>query len=189
MLERISAGIAATGLTNMDNYKLTALDIKAIRQAEDICVHLNARHPNGLVRLIKRASRVNQPFAQDAEHVIPCAVKLVHSERLQGHEAECFAIAGIYHSQVTPLSSALKTLREGDELRFYFQPDYHTTGHLYRADIHGDALMLEVYRGPKHAASWEIDARQCPNNSARMCKWCAFPDHYKTIQGYGSPVL
>ena len=47
---------------------LSKTDIAAIRSADCICVHLNAKNPQGLVRLIKRKPYDAKPFETDQEY-------------------------------------------------------------------------------------------------------------------------
>jgi len=153
---------------------LTKLDIAAIRAANDICVHFGARHPEGLVRLIKR-KRITErdPFAVDTEHVLPAEVDFEnweHRELAKAGKVECFAMAGIYHDQHTPVSSALKSLRVGDELRFSFYPDGHSNGYVAAAGLHADVLYLHVRSNGKTVARWDIAHSICADNSARMCR-------------------
>jgi hypothetical protein len=153
---------------------LTKLDIAAIRHADDMCVHLNARHPTGLVRLIQRRRITERdPFAQDKEHVLTATVEL-HGFRgkkeLEAGHAECFAMAGFYHNQYTSASLAMKSLRVGDEVTFAFWPDAHTNGYVAAARLHADVLYMHVRRNGKTIARWQIESSVCPSNSARMCK-------------------
>lgn len=144
---------------------LTKDDIAAIRKANDICIHLNASNPDGLVRLIKRKPYNAKPFDCDLEHALPARVQV--ENRMQ---AECFAMAGIYHEQGCGISSILKTLRAGDELTFSFWPDAHSNQYVTEAGLHADALYLDARRDGKRIARWELDQSTCPDNSARMCK-------------------
>jgi hypothetical protein len=152
---------------------LTKDDIAAIRAADDICIHLNSHNPKGLVRLIKRKPYNAKPFETDQEHVL--ANEHVTMETMAGldaHErgiAQCFAMAGIYHSQGSPVSSILKTLRVGDELTFSFYPDCHSQAYVAAAGLHADCLYLHVRRNGKRQ-TWELASSICPANSARMCR-------------------
>ena len=152
---------------------LTKDDIAAIRNADDICVHLGPQNPEGLVRLIKRKPMFNaKPFETDQEHVLTAWVTM---ETLSGRDAlergvaQCFAMAGIYHNQSSGVSSILKTVRVGDELTFSFYPDGHCNGYVAAAGLHADILYLHVRRKGKRQ-TWEFDVSVCANNSARMCR-------------------
>jgi hypothetical protein len=157
---------------------LTKNDIHAIRKANDICIHLNPRHPNGLVRLIKRKPYNPKPFDQDQEHVLTATVELSHSRRDEV-SAECFAMAGIYRDQNCGVSSILMTLRAGDEITFSFYPDAHSNQYVAKAGLHADALFLHVRRNGKRIASFEFETSVCPNNSARMCRGIPESDEYR----------
>lgn len=168
----------------MDNYKLTKLDIAAIRNADDIVVHLSKQMARAaLVKRIRHDEK--HPFAQDAYHEIPCPI-VMHGHFLGGQrdndikngDIACFAMASIYYNQTTPLSSALKTLHVGDEIRFRFAPDYETNQYMFEAGLHGDVLFLDVYRNGKYAAQWEICDSECPENTARMCKGVPYAEHW-----------
>jgi hypothetical protein len=151
---------------------LTKNDIAAIRRADDICIHLNSRNPNGLVRLIKRKAYDAKPFETDQEYILTATATMETMEgkrALENGNAECFTMAGIYHSQASGVSSILKTLREGDEIIFSFYPDMHSNGYVAAAGLHADGLYLHVRRNGKRQ-TWEFDSQVCPNNSARMCK-------------------
>lgn len=152
---------------------LTKEDIAAIRRADDICIHLGARHPEGLVRLIKRKAYNAKPFETDQEHVISGEHVTTESmparDALERGTAEFFAMAGIYHNQHCPVSSVLKSLKVGDELTFSFYPDCHSNGYVAAAGLHADCLYLHVRRaGKRH--TWDLISSICPNNSARMCR-------------------
>jgi hypothetical protein len=158
----------------MNMTTLTKTDIAALRKCDDICVHLGARHPEGLVRAIKRKGYGNtDPFATDIEHIVTAKVEI---DTLRGRQAletggvECFAMIGVYHSQHTGQSSILKTLRAEDELTFRFYPDAHTNGYVAMGGLHADVLYLDVRRDGKIIARWELDISICPSNSARMCR-------------------
>jgi hypothetical protein len=151
---------------------LTKDDITAIRSANDICVHLNSRNPQGLVRLIKRKPYNAKPFETDQEHVLTATVNFetaLGNNALESGAAECFAMAGIYHNQSSPVSSILKTLRVGDEITFSFYPDCHSNGYVAAAGLHADCLYLHVRRSGKRQ-TWEFASSICPPNSARMCR-------------------
>lgn len=151
---------------------LTKTDIQAIRRADDICIHLGSRHPQGLVRLIKRKPYDSRPFETDQEYILETAHVQMETSlgktAIESGSAECFAMAGIYHGQGAGVSSILKTLREGDDITFSFYPDGHTNGYVAAAGLHADILYLYVRRNGKRQ-TWEFDVSVCPNNSARMC--------------------
>ncbi len=151
---------------------LTKTDITAIRKADDICVHLSARNPQGLVRLIKRKPYHAKPFETDQEYVLdaPVTMETSHGQMaLDSGTADCFAMAGIYHGQGAHVSSILKTLRVGDEVTFSFYPDAHTNGYVAKAGLHADVLYLKVYRkGKRH--TFEVEHSISEPNSARMCR-------------------
>lgn len=151
---------------------LTKDDIHAIRNANDICVHLNARHPTGLVRLIKRKPYNAKPFEQDREHVLTAKAAIEIMRGRDGVEAgtvECFAMAGIYSGQRDPVFSVLNSLRVGDDVTFSFYPDCHTNGYVAAAGLHADVLYMYVIRnGKRHC--WELIHQISPANSARMCR-------------------
>lgn len=153
---------------------LTKDDIHAIRHADSVCVHLNTRNPKGLIRLIKRKPYNAKPFETDQEHVLPATAAMdnawKHQELVESGAIQCFAMAWIFHSQQCHVSSVLKTLRVGDELRFRFYPDAHTTQYGEELGLHGDVLYLDVYRDGKPHARWELESSMCPDNSARMCR-------------------
>jgi hypothetical protein len=152
---------------------LTKTDIDAIRRADDLCIHLGTRNPNGFVRLIKRKPYNAKPFETDQDYILENAVVKVETtlgqRALESGAAEFFESVGLYHNQASPASSILKTLRAGDELTFSFYPDCHSNGYVAAAGLHADCLYLHVTRNGKRQ-SWEIAQSICPNNSARMCR-------------------
>jgi hypothetical protein len=152
---------------------LTKTDLAAIRNANDICIHLSARNPNGLVRLIKRKPLYDaKPFETDQEYILTASVVMETARgqtAIENGSAECFAMAGIYHNQRSPVSSILNSLRVGDELTFSFYPDGHTNGYVAAAGLHADILYLHVRRNGKRQ-TWEFTNSICPANSARMCR-------------------
>lgn len=154
--------------------QLTKLDIAALRHADDLTVHLSAKTPDGLVRLIQRKRPDERnPFAQDVEHLLSVEVSMAThrgQEALKAGNAQCFAMVGLYRSQNTPAWCALRTLRADDEIEFQFHPDYHTNGYVAMAGLHADSLVLTVRRDGKTIAHWEIATSICPVNSARMCR-------------------
>jgi hypothetical protein len=166
--------ITFTGATDMaEQHILTKDDIHAIRNANDICIHLGARHPNGLVRLIKRKPYNGKPFETDQEYELGATVTFETSEgrrALESGSASCFAMEGIYHSQRSPVSSILNTLKVGDHLTFSFWPDAHSNAYVAAAGLHADALYLHVRDTKGKRKSWELSNRVCTNNSARMCR-------------------
>jgi hypothetical protein len=163
---------------------LSKLDIAALRKADDLCVHLSQRCPKGLVRAIKRKPMLTQerdPFATDIEHIIDAPVTLdgfCNQKLIENGTVKCFGSVGLYHSQHTPASSAIKTLRAGDEIEFAFEPDGHTNGYVAAAGLHGDVLKLIVRRKGKRVATWKLESSMCPRNSARMCDGMPKPDWY-----------
>lgn len=162
---------------------LTKTDIAAIRAANDLCIHLNRRHPNGLVRLIKRKSYNAKPFETDQEYTIEGATvamaTLRGKESIEQGNVECFAMVGLYHDQHSHASCILKTLRADDEIMFSFYPDAHTNGYVAMGGLHADTLYLRVRRDGKTIADWELQTSICPSNSARMCRGVPDSESYK----------
>jgi hypothetical protein len=162
---------------------LTKSDITAIRAADDICVHLGTRNPQGLVRLIKRKGYNAKPFETDQEYILESVTVTMETglglSALESGAAECFAMAGIYHNQRSGVSSILKTLRVGDELTFSFYPDAGTNGYVAAAGLHADSLYLHVRRASGRQ-TWELCDSICPNNSARMCRGVPNSESYES---------
>ena len=158
---------------------LTKMDVAALRKADTLVVHLSKEHANGLVRAIKRVERDERnPFAQDVEHIITAAsVSLYHSnasDLIANGGVRCTGHVSFYHSQNTPASTIIHTLREGDEITFRFYPDAHTNGYVFDAGLHADVLYLDVRRNGKRL-SWKLDISICQNNTARMCYGVPYP--------------
>lgn len=151
---------------------LTKTDIAAIRKADQISIHLNANHPQGCVTLIKRKPHNAGPFETDQEYPLAaeCRIETTRGrDALERGAAQCFDLVYIYHSQNTPVSSILKSLRAGDEIAFCFHPDYHTNGYVADAGLHADTLLLRVNRANKYF-TYELATTICAANSARMCR-------------------
>jgi hypothetical protein len=164
---------------------LTTIDIAAIRKADDLCVHLNKQHPNGLVRLIarKRPTKHN-PFATDIEHVLEVPVSTYGvrgRDDIAAGIASCFAMVGLYPCQKHHAASVMATLRVGDDVEFVFCPDHHSNGYIAAANMHGDTLQLRVKRKGHLVAQWDLTTSVCARNTARMC--CNFPpsDSYEWL--------
>lgn len=170
---------------------LTKTDIAAIRRADDICIHLNSRNPNGLVRLIKRKRYNAAPFETDQEYVLENASVTVETASartvLENGTGEFFSMSGIYHSQGAPVSSILKTLREGDQIRFSFYPDCHSNAYVASAGLHADCLYLYVTRNGKRQ-TWEFESSICPANSARMCRGVPASRDYDNAANEGRKI-
>lgn len=167
---------------------LSKTDIAAIRRADDICIHLNKRHPNGLVRLIKRKGYNAKPFETDQEYILENEHVTMETtsgrDALERGVAECFSMSGIYHSQGSPVSSILKTLKAGDELTFSFYPDCHSQAYVAAAGLHADCLYLHVRRNGKRQ-TWELESSITPENSARMCRGVPASEHYAKAAAEG----
>jgi hypothetical protein len=160
---------------------LTKADIAAIRNAEDIVIHLNHKSPNGTVKLVKRADR-QIPFDADKDWTLSANVIIggyasySDTKSMKAGEVSCFAMIGIYHEQGHHVSSILKTLRVGDELSFVFIPDWGCNGYLAKHGLHCDVLALEIRR--KHGErikthSFNLDKSTCEDNTARMIRGVA----------------
>jgi hypothetical protein len=161
---------------------LTKTDIAAIRRADDLVIHLNPRHPAGLVRLIKRKPYNAKPFETDQEYVLEGVTVSIDGYKakaaLEAGAVQCFDSVGIYPDQNTPVSNVLKTLRAGDEIEFCFHPDYHCNGYVAAAGLHADSLILIVRRNGKRHAQWELASQVCADNSARMCRGAPNSESY-----------
>jgi hypothetical protein len=161
--------------------KLTKFDIAAIRKADALVIHLSKHNSDGLVRLIKHADR-SVPFAQDQEHVLPAEVRL-HGFRgqdeLKAGTASFVAHASVYWNQKGHVESILKSIREGDEIRFKFYPDAHSNGYLAMSGLHADVLFLAIDREGKRIAEYELIVSACPSNSARMCRGLPDSESYR----------
>jgi hypothetical protein len=160
---------------------LTKADVKALRNADSLCVHLSRDYT--AVRAIKRKRYGDaDPFATDQEHIVSASVALRGfrgRDGLADGRVKCFAMINLYPSQKHNATLILHTLREGDQIAFQFSPDGHTNGYLSAAGLHGDALYMRVLRQGKFIAEWEMATSFCPSNSARMI--CGVPNsaHYE----------
>ena len=121
------------------------------------------------------------PYAQDIEYriAIPIACRAYNGRGdyvAAGNikAVTCFAHVSFYHAQHTPVSTIVQMLRAGDEVRFEFIGDAHTTCAMdEHGEFHGDGLILHVERGAgktrKHL-EFVMDCGTCLDNSARMVR-------------------
>lgn len=161
---------------------LTKADISALRQGDDLVVHLTKDQATARVAKRNRPTDEN-PFAQDVYHELTATVAL-HGYRgkneIASGAAKCFAMVSFYHNQHTHISAVVKMLRVGDVVTFRFHPDYHTNGYCAAAGLHADVMTLEIRRADKLYAVFEIDSCICPANSARMCSGIPNSEHYES---------
>lgn len=156
------------GMTMSDFYTLTKTDIAAMRQCDHLVVR---RDPAPLVYCIKNAKRSeHDPFGQDIRFNIAVPVIIGHDWRYDVSHCTAFNMIWNYPTQITQTGCILATLRVGDEIRFVFMVDGHSTQAMEDAGFHGDVLKLEVRRGGKLVADWDLAVSICQNNTARMVK-------------------
>lgn len=170
----------------MDAYKLTKIDLAALRQCDSIVVHFKGAGESS-VKAIKRArTSERDPFAADQHHTIAAPVNCRHVYGVPAHtHAEAFGHISVYHGQTTPVGSILAVLRVGDQIGFEFYPEAHSNGYLIDAGLYGDVLNLHVTRG-KQRLVFEIDHCNSPNNSARMVRGVAdAPERKRRLERAG----
>lgn len=154
---------------------VSKMDLAAIRACDDLIVRIDQRSHGqvGEVSCVKRAVRSERdPFAVDQRYiVVDCPV--MFAERWNGtvtKGATAFAMIGIYRNQVTHAGSVLATLRAGDEVRFEFRADDHSSPMMRERGLHGDVLALMVRRGGKIAADFELQVHVSEPGSSRMVR-------------------
>ena|SRR5215469_3776557 len=158
----------------IEPYTLTAIDLAAIAQADSLCVFWRGSNDNTIVRASKKVERTAKtPFAEDVDYLIPAPV--IARGFGEGAPTSCSSIMSLYPSQYCERSSLFSLLRPGDRVRFDFCPDHHANGYMARARLHGDCLILRVWRSKgkgkgEREMEFTLDSQCCPENSARMCK-------------------
>lgn len=169
----------------MSYYTLTAIDVAAMRQADRLVVAFND-HDNSLrktsVRLVKDARRTDKtPFATDQEHeLVDCPIRVI--DRFDTKGVVAFSHVSLFHTQHSPSSTIVRSLRVGDQIEFNFYPDCHTNGYVAAAGLHADVLLLYVYRGEgnkQRRLEYEIDSGISPNNTARMIRGIPESNSYR----------
>lgn len=162
----------------MKYHELTKADVAALRQCDNISIHLRASNPDqNAVRASKRLERKEgAPFA-DTERTVfigpsgaDAPVAMQHQYDRDTTQAQCFGHLYSYPSQHCETSSIMRTLRAGDEVCFVFWPDAGTNGYAAAAGLHVDRLYLRVRRDGRDHANWQLDEGCCPSNSARMVR-------------------
>lgn len=160
-------------------YQLTKMDLSALKQADRLVVafnNVNKSYRATGVTAIKSKPLFNaKPFECDLEHDIAAPVTVRTRYGANNDNAMCFAHTSLYYSQHANAASVMRTLRVGDEIKFEFYPDMHTTGGLKDAGFHADVILLCVRRNGQTIAEWELDTVICPDNTARMCRNCKSP--------------
>lgn len=155
-------------------HTLTAQDLRIIRSANDLAVHLNELHPGGLVRFI--LERVSG--GDNKEYTLPIPVTLYSGEKVTTSN---FALIGLYKYGWSSAYSAFALLKPGDNISLQFYPNALTNATMVKANLYGDGLYLHVTRGKKHF-SFLINTSVCPENSARMCQGQPYSE---TLQRWG----
>lgn len=155
-------------------YELTKDDVRALRQANRLVVHLSAQYHDGdgLVRLVKDET----DELKEKETVLPIPVREEQQYYVDGKvgiRGQNFAHVSLYQNFATtpPATSVLRSLRAGDKVSLAFNADAGTNTYVARAGLHADALWLYVARkGSKSHETYVLDESVCPENSARMCQ-------------------
>ncbi len=154
-------------------YTLTAMDLKALRAANDISVHLNARFPDGRVIACKDNPQYGKdPFAErDIEYVVP--IPVTEDKKAQSN----FASFGLYrHGGFGHAASVIDCLKVGDEVSFIFRADGGANQNNAPVGLHVDQLWLHAVRGGKKRLEFVVCTCICPENTARMCKGVPFTE-------------
>ena len=160
------------------NYTLTKQDLAAIRQADTICVSRNIRPgcPTSVEFVRKFPVTERNPYAHEETHTIDAPVRIAHESAQPDRDSlVCFSSISVYKNLTTEVGSILANLRVGDEIALTFHPDYHTNGHLARAGIHADCLVLTIYR-PSKTLQFILDSQIVPDGGMfRMVRGARFP--------------
>jgi hypothetical protein len=149
--------------------ELSKIDVAAFRKADRVTIGYDCG--TTIVHCVKTQviSEAN-PFASECYHAIAAEVRVLKSDQRDDISAAyCRATFGLYENTITTQSSILANLRAGDVPVFTFYPDYHSTLDMMEAGFHGDALILEIRRGGKTVAHFELQAIVTRGRS-RMCK-------------------
>lgn len=162
----------------LEPYALTKVDLAALRQMDDLVVQRYRNRGGEIVDRVECIRKVQKteanPWVTEQIHRIEAPIRIRDDSwtmsKLDLTDATAFAMLGNYKHTLTTFTSALATLRAGDEIHFEFHPDYHSTQYLAEIGVHCDVLMLHVRRGEKRIACWEIQQSTCPDNTARMVR-------------------
>jgi hypothetical protein len=160
---------------------LTAMDIKALRQAQTVSFHAGTPGDNGhaVIRATKRVAQPG-PFGDGERHYeIQVATRVASFINNDSEPRVCFAM--IHSSQYEDVwRTTVSMLRPGDELELNWKEDACCNGYMKESSgsasdsgpfevLHGDVLELRVKRG-KRELTFYVDHSICPDNTARMIR-------------------
>jgi len=138
---------------------LTAIELAAMRQADDLCFFHRAGR--SYIRAVKRVRpSARQPFAQDVTLEIACDTRWTDYTRQFGQcypapEFDAFEMCGMY--QDGALATTVAMLRKGDALALRWIYG-NKNGHMENAGFRQDVLELHVRRGERRMVFHIADA-------------------------------
>lgn len=166
---------------------LTKLQIKQLKNADDLCVDFSTQSHTSQIRAIKRAANSSDGYEQTAYLDIKTHVEVSRGYTslhplLTGETVKCYA--SLSSIRFFPdVQTFLSFLKEGDEVTAVFsatEPDTknpHCYGDYMLTNLPGyegqllneDRLTLRINRAGK-VFSFLMEVSLTPNNSARMIK-------------------
>jgi len=129
---------------------LTAIELAAMRQADDLCfIHRGGRSYIRAVKRMRPSER--QPFAQDVTLEIACDTRWTDYTRDAGQcypvpDFDAFEMLGVYSEGA--LATTLAMLRKGDRLALRWVRG-NSNGHMKDIGWRQDMLELHVTRGDR----------------------------------------
>ena len=148
---------------------LSKLDVKALREAEDLCFY----NTDGKCEIVGRRKVEGKPYETEARYLITVQGRMTDygHERYSSQSLDkyrCFAMVTNYRYSPSEIDTIVRQLREGDELTLDWIAD-GGNGYVKDAGLHEDFLYLLVKRGEK-TMRYHVQSNICPENTARMIR-------------------
>lgn len=163
----------------IEKLTLSALDIKALRQADRVSFH--HFQGNGSIictRLIRNYGPYDDRERRYEFNVQSSFSGKMNDELIDPASVCCFEMIHTCHCS-EEWQTVLHFLRAGDEITLHWSADgsaneyvrnsYIRDGHGAGEKLHADMLTLKVKRGDKRLA-FLLDVCFCPDNTARMIR-------------------
>lgn len=149
------------------NY-LSAMDIKALRNADHICFSHN--DGKGKIRAIKV---LKKPTPWEKERDYPIEVNSEFYGSMFHSTSNFDLIKAFYMIHHAPYDKVWLTiasiLKPNDVLKLAWHYDGYTNGYCDKNSLHADSLHLEVLRGDKKL-EFLVSVGVCEDNTARMIR-------------------
>lgn len=144
--------------------QLDKIDVSALRKANDICFH----HRGGehYIRCLFRPSE-DTPYETERRIDVEGRIR-AYDQDVPTDRRDAFHM--LHGSRMNPVWTTIASLlRGGDELVLVWVAG-NDSEVVREAGLHQDELMLLVHRGGKPKWTFLIDARTCPDNTARLVR-------------------